>query len=101
MHSTPSGTTSDTRTKILEAAATAFVAEGFRASTTNSIADLAGVNEVTVFRHFPQKQQLYWEAINYKLCSSNLRAYLLESIPNESTPGNFIESVGAQVLRGL
>jgi AcrR family transcriptional regulator len=101
MHSTPSGTASDTRTKILEAAATAFAAGGFRASTTNSIAELAGVNEVTVFRHFPQKQQLYWEAINHKFCSSNLIAHLVESIPNESTPENFIESVSAQVLRGF
>jgi AcrR family transcriptional regulator len=101
MHLTPSVTASHTRSKILEAAASAFAAGGFRSSTTNSIAELAGVNEVTVFRHFPQKQQLYWEAINHKLCTSNLVARLIESIKDESTPANFIESLSARVLHGF
>jgi AcrR family transcriptional regulator len=101
MHSTPVVTAPETRSKILEAAASAFAAAGFRASTTNSIAELAGVNEVTVFRHFPQKQQLYWEAITYKLSASNLVTNLIESIKGDSSPGNFIESVSAKVVQGF
>ncbi len=48
----------DNRTKILEAAARVYAEVGFRGATTRRIADEAGVNEVTVFRHFGTKSAL-------------------------------------------
>lgn len=53
----------DTRLRILEAAIEAYGQKGFRGATTRRIAALAGVNEVTIFRHFGSKQALLAEAL--------------------------------------
>jgi len=44
--------------RIMEAAFTLFAEKGFDGTTTRSIADRAGVNEVTVFRTFGSKMDL-------------------------------------------
>ena len=49
---------SATREKILKAAARVFAEEGLAGSTTRAIAKAAGVNEVTLFRHFGTKDRL-------------------------------------------
>lgn len=43
---------------MLEAAARVFAREGLAGATTRAIADQAGVNEVTLFRHFRNKEGL-------------------------------------------
>jgi AcrR family transcriptional regulator len=48
-----------TRQRILEAAAQVFAEKGYARSTTRLLADAAGVNEVTIFRHFGSKQGLF------------------------------------------
>lgn len=53
----------DTRHAILSAALDAYSRFGFRGATTRRIAELAGVNEVTVFRHFGSKEALLREAL--------------------------------------
>lgn len=52
------------REKLLEAAAQVFAEAGFRGATTRRIAEVAGVNEVTIFRLFGSKSQLLTEAIH-------------------------------------
>lgn len=47
-----------TRTRLLEAAARVFARSGLAGATTKAIADEAGVNEVTLFRHFQTKDRL-------------------------------------------
>lgn len=49
---------SRTRQRLLTAARDLFVRQGITQTTTRQIADLAGVNEVTLFRHFGSKQGL-------------------------------------------
>jgi AcrR family transcriptional regulator len=56
----------DVRDKILEAAVAAYSEFGFGA-TTRRVADLAGVNEVTLFRHFGSKSALMDEALTWYL----------------------------------
>lgn len=51
------------RTRLLEAAAQVFSEAGFRGATTRRIAEVAGVNEVTLFRLFGSKAQLLTEAL--------------------------------------
>ncbi|HEV8612411.1 MAG TPA: helix-turn-helix domain-containing protein [Gemmatimonadales bacterium] len=51
------------RDKILHAATELYAETGFRGTTTRQIAQRAGVNEVTVFRHFGSKTALLSEAI--------------------------------------
>lgn len=49
---------SSSRQRLLNAARELFVRQGITQTTTRQIADLAGVNEVTLFRHFGSKQGL-------------------------------------------
>ncbi len=53
----------DLRDKILHAAVRVFAEVGFRGATTRRIAQEAGVNEITLFRHFGSKEKLLHEAI--------------------------------------
>jgi len=47
-----------TRQRLLEAARAEFGDKGIEAATTRGIAERAGCNEVTLFRHFESKQKL-------------------------------------------
>jgi AcrR family transcriptional regulator len=60
----------DTRAQILTAAIDVYGQHGFRGATTRRIADAAGVNEVTVFRHFGSKDALLAEAIRHAASQS-------------------------------
>ena len=50
------------RERILEAAAESFQSLGYARTTTQTIANNAGVAEVTIFRHFGDKQKLFQAA---------------------------------------
>jgi AcrR family transcriptional regulator len=60
----------DLRGKILKAATELYAETGFRGTTTRQIAQLAGVNEVTLFRHFGSKHALLHEAIRCACATS-------------------------------
>lgn len=51
------------REQLLEAAARLYAETGYRGATTRRIATQAGVNEITLFRHFGSKDALIREAI--------------------------------------
>jgi AcrR family transcriptional regulator len=51
------------RDQLLQAAARLYAEAGYRGATTRRIADQAGVNEITLFRHFGSKDALIKEAI--------------------------------------
>ena len=53
----------DTRARLLGAAARVYAAHGYLGATTRAIAAEAGVNEVTLFRLFGDKETLLDEAI--------------------------------------
>ena len=53
-----------TRERLLEAAARVFAREGLTGATTRAIAEEAGVNEVTLFRHFQTKDRLLAAVVN-------------------------------------
>jgi AcrR family transcriptional regulator len=52
------------RDQLLEAAARVYAEVGYRGATTRRIALEAGVNEITLFRHFGSKEALLQEAID-------------------------------------
>lgn len=56
---------SETRTRILEAAASIFAEHGFAATTIRMICGLARVNLAAVNYHFGNKEGLYSETIRY------------------------------------
>jgi AcrR family transcriptional regulator len=51
------------RDQLLESAARLYAEAGYRGATTRRIAMQAGVNEITLFRHFGSKDALIREAI--------------------------------------
>ncbi|MDB4951441.1 MAG: acnR [Gemmatimonadetes bacterium] len=53
----------DVREKLLNAALEVFQEAGSRGATTRRIAQAAGVNEITLFRHFGSKSALIHEAL--------------------------------------
>ena len=51
------------RERLLEAAARVYAQAGLAGTTTRRVAEVAGVNEITLFRHFGTKERLIAEAI--------------------------------------
>ncbi len=55
------------RARVLKAATALFAAKGFHKTSTRGVARKARVNEVTIFRHFKNKEELYLEVLHNKL----------------------------------
>jgi AcrR family transcriptional regulator len=58
MKAAPAAPTTDTRHRLLAAASRVYARDGLTGATTRAIAEEAGVNEVTLFRHFKSKDRL-------------------------------------------
>ena len=68
----------DRKHQLLETALDVFSRRGFEGATTKEIAAAAGVAEAVIFRHFPTKQALYTEVLDYKLQSGALSPWLAD-----------------------
>ncbi|MFN2493794.1 MAG: TetR/AcrR family transcriptional regulator [Pyrinomonadaceae bacterium] len=64
-------TAEDRRLQILSVAVSLFSQKGFGGTTTKEIAQMAGVSEAMVFRHFATKQELYTAILDHKACSGD------------------------------
>ena len=71
------------RAKLLVAAARVYAESGFRGATTRRIADEAGVNEVTIFRHFGSKAALIDEAVRNRSASPLRERPMLPERPED------------------
>src|SRR5687768_3038622 len=69
------------RERLLDAAARVYAETGYRGATTRRIAQEAGVNEITLFRHFGSKTTLILEAVR----QANLRS---DCVAVPETPGD-------------
>lgn len=58
------------RKQILDAAMGVFVEKGYSGSTTSEIAKAADISEVTLFRYFSSKQEIFLEGIRPILLST-------------------------------
>ncbi|MGC9333088.1 MAG: TetR/AcrR family transcriptional regulator [Anaerolineae bacterium] len=54
-----------TRARLLEAAAELFAEQGYARTTTRDLAAAASVNEVTLFRHFGSKKNLFAAVVEH------------------------------------
>lgn len=71
-------TREERRKQILESALKVFIEKGYNGSTTLDIAKKADISEVTLFRYFDSKKQMFMEAIEPILITS-LKESLVES----------------------
>ncbi|HEY3422640.1 MAG TPA: TetR/AcrR family transcriptional regulator [Methanocellaceae archaeon] len=78
--------------KILDATIRVLAQEGYHGATTKKIAEEAGVNEVTVFRRFKNKENLIREA---RALSKKRSLESLEEAFKIDEDGNFKEHVAA------
>lgn len=67
-------TADERRERLLSAALELFSRQGFAGTTTKQIAHQAGVTEAIVFRHFPNKEELYWAVIEQQCALRDGRA---------------------------
>jgi AcrR family transcriptional regulator len=70
----------ETRAKIVAAARDLFERNGTRGTTTRTVAELAGVNEATLFRHFGSKRALL-DAMREAACGVEEFRGILASLP--------------------
>lgn len=67
MSTPPTSRVLHARARLLKAATALFAAKGFHQTSTREVARKARVNEITIFRHFKNKQELYLQVLNSKL----------------------------------
>jgi AcrR family transcriptional regulator len=90
--------TNGTANRIVEAAVQLFSRQGFAASSTHEIARLAGVSEVTVFRHFPRKRDLFWAATESRLRRLRISKELRGRLENDENPRTAIPGIVALLV---
>lgn len=66
--------------RILATAASLFARFGYNGVSTREIAAAADVNEVTIYRHFPRKRDLYLAVMSAELQRVHLRGELLSKL---------------------
>jgi AcrR family transcriptional regulator len=87
MNSNPDNTPEDTRQRILRAAMKLFGQVGYAQASTRAIAEAAGVNEVTLFRHFGSKKNLLMA------CTENFNAASFSGTFETQLSGDYAEDI--------
>jgi AcrR family transcriptional regulator len=72
-----------TREKILRSAVEIFSQKGFQASTIREIARLAGVNDLTVYRHFESKEKLFTEMFQRHALLNEISEYIVQGVTDD------------------
>jgi AcrR family transcriptional regulator len=88
----------ETRRRILRAAAQVFGEQGYSRATTRALAAAAGVNEVTLFRHFGNKQNLFAAVID-EYAASALTSAIEAQLTGDY--GHDLLTMGRQVMHAL
>jgi AcrR family transcriptional regulator len=93
--------TSVTEVRIVEAAAQLFAHHGFKATTTRDIAQLANLNEATLFRYFPRKPELFWAAVESHVARVKLARDTQASLASDAAPTIVVPLLVAFILDNL
>ena len=80
------------RAQLLHAALGIFAAEGFQATTMDTVANEAGITKPVLYQHFPSKRELFLELLR------EVGARLAETVAEAA---NAAESAEAQVIDGF
>jgi AcrR family transcriptional regulator len=90
-----------TEVRLLEAAAQLFARSGLKGTTTREIALLADLNEVTLFRYFPRKSDLFLAALEFHLGRLKMSRDLQMSLAADDNAAVVIPKAIAFVLDAL
>jgi AcrR family transcriptional regulator len=82
-----------TEVRILEAAVQLFSQQGFSGTGTREIAQLAGVNETTLFRYYGTKKDLFWAALEGRLARIKLDRELHQALSGDEDPATVLPMV--------
>jgi len=74
------------RDKIVQAAGKLFAHQGYHGTSTRQIAHLANMSENTLFRHFDDKESLFWSTLGAHFAALDFQRDLLEKIANCEPP---------------
>jgi AcrR family transcriptional regulator len=74
--------------RILAAAVGLFSQVGYKGTSTRDIARVAEVNEVTIYRHYPNKRELFKAAVESELQSLTVLDDLVDQLANIEEPGS-------------
>lgn len=90
-----------TRQRLLDAALKLFAAQGVTDTTTRQIAELAGVNEVTLFRQFGSKHGLLLAVIEEEAIFTQLGQTLVEQANQSSQIDQALKDYATACLEAL
>lgn len=77
---------SEVPNRIVHAAVALFSRQGYHGTSTREIARLADVSEVTVFRYFEHKEDIFWAALRSSFRTIKPRLDLLDKISQRDAP---------------
>jgi AcrR family transcriptional regulator len=74
------------REEIVHVAGRLFAYQGYHGTSTREIAHLANMSENTIFRHFKDKENLFWSTLRAHFAALDFQQDLLEKIANCEPP---------------
>jgi len=83
----------DVPSRITRAAIALFSRQGYHGTSTRDIARLADVSEVTLFRYFEHKEDIFWVALSFCFESLQPRFSALEPNGRKATPEVFVPRI--------
>lgn len=88
-----------TETRIVNVSAQLFARNGFKASTTREIAQLAGISEVTLFRYFTGKSDLFEVVLKTQLARWRMGQELELSLAADADPALVVPQIVSFLLQ--
>ena len=90
-----------TEVRLVEAAVQLFSRQGFKGTSTRDIAQLAGVNEATLFRYFGKKTDLFWAAAESPLTRLKFGRELQSGLASDLNPDIIVPMLAAFVVENM
>jgi AcrR family transcriptional regulator len=90
-----------TEVRLVEAAVQLFSRRGFKGTSTRDVANLAGVNEATLFRYFARKSELFWAAAESRLNRLKFGRELQNGLAKDLDPDIIVPMLAAFVVENM